>query len=178
MGYGKPRCSICKMGFYPDARVGKRQRTCGAPECRKEQKRRTQSRWSKANSEYWVARRITAKVASLEQEQTEGTRTPLLGAPPPADMGKFPWDLAQESFGAQGAVIIAFFVRLLLRTRQDAIKGQPAENKGESPKVPPLAVQDAIKGQPVGNKGESPKVPPPAAQDATDLSPSRGHDDG
>lgn len=44
--------------------------------------------------------------------------------PPPSQLARVPWDLAQDVFGVQGAVLLGFFVRLSLRAVQDELLAQ------------------------------------------------------
>ena len=128
-GMGKSRwrkskkpCSVCRRRFAPDARVGDRQRTCGDPECRREQKRRTQAQWSERNPSYWSERRLRDQAARLQDSENEAG----LAGPPPGLAG-LPADWAQDAIGPEGLVIIVFLARLLYRAMQDAMKRQRVE---------------------------------------------------
>lgn len=53
-------------------------------------------------------------------------------APPPAQLARVPWELAQDVFGIQGVVLLGFFVRLSLKAAQDELHAQATEIVGES----------------------------------------------
>lgn len=136
MGRKRP-CSVCRRWCYPDPRVRRSQRTCGGEACRREQRRRTQKAYREAHPEYWTARRLREQV-----ERAEASSTPLV-APPPAAMARVPWDLAQDAFGSQGAVLLGFFVRLAIRSAKDAMGTQALEITREFGRLHEEAAQDA-----------------------------------
>ena len=71
---------------------------------------------------------------------------PLVG-PPPVAMARVPWDLAQDAFGPQGAVLLGFFVRLAIRSAKDAIEAQAAEMTKEFGRLREETGQDATDGR-------------------------------
>lgn len=107
----KRPCSICRRWFWPDPRVGDRQRTCGAGACREEQRRKTQEGWRTRNPEYALARRITQRAADPRSAPMRV----------PAPLSRLPWDIAKDEFGAQGTDFLAGFGRVLLATGKDAM---------------------------------------------------------
>lgn len=136
MGRKRP-CSVCRRWEYPDPRVRGSQRTCGREACRREQRRRTQKAYREAHPEYWTARRLREQAA-----RAQASSTPLV-APPPAAMARVPWDLAQDAFGAQGAVLLGFFVRLAIRSAKDAMSTQALEMTKEFGRLADETGQDA-----------------------------------
>lgn len=46
-------CSWCRLSFVPNPRLGKRQKSCGKPECRKKQKHHSHSRWKSHNRQIY-----------------------------------------------------------------------------------------------------------------------------
>lgn len=50
------RCEFCGRFFVPDRRVGKRQRSCSDPACRKKRKRAAQRKWVADNPGYFCGR--------------------------------------------------------------------------------------------------------------------------
>lgn len=48
----KKTCQHCGCGYLPDPRNRDKQSYCGAPECRKESKRRSAARWRKKNPDH------------------------------------------------------------------------------------------------------------------------------
>jgi hypothetical protein len=147
MGGRKKRCSICGRWFYPNARTRHCQKTCGRAECREAQQVRTQARWRKSNPDYWVARRIAAKTAALEQDGGESRVEASLAQRPPAVMAEVPWDVVQKAFGIQGAVILSILVRLALRGAQKALGSQPTESTAEYRRLGSDLTQKAIEGE-------------------------------
>lgn len=59
-------------------------------------------------------------------------------------MAQIPWDVVQEAFGAEGAVILAFFVRVVCRSAQDAMASKALENKKEFIRLDDTNAQDAM----------------------------------
>lgn len=137
MGRKRP-CSVCRRWYHPDARVRRSQRTCGAAECRETQRRRTHKRYRDAHPDYWTARRLREQTARAEVAESGAAIRP-----PPAEMSRVPWDLAQDAFGSQGAVLLSFFLRLAIRSAKDAIGMQAPEIPGEFGRLQREAAQDA-----------------------------------
>lgn len=105
----------------PDARVRHCQRTCGRSECRVEQRRRTQARYRRDNADYWVERRLGEQAARLGES---GRQPAVRVGGGGAVAARVPWELVQDAFGVQVVVLIAFLLRLVLRTAQDAIRAE------------------------------------------------------
>jgi hypothetical protein len=115
--------------------------------------KRTQAKWSKSNPGYWAARRLAAKAEAIESTQSSTSDPPAVAQPPPAEIAKVPWDTVQEAFGVQGAVIIAFFVRLLHRATQEAIATQRVEKTTESMRLQSDRAQEAMAPRPSAEQG-------------------------
>ena len=47
------KCPFCRRLFIPDPRIKERQKTCGRPGCRGEQKLQTDERWRSQNRDYF-----------------------------------------------------------------------------------------------------------------------------
>lgn len=122
---GRP-CSICGKWFIADARVRHCQRTCLKPECRAEQRRRSQASWSRRNPGYWTENRLGEQVSRLENGHGSAPRKPVV-RPPPAELAEIPAVFVQEAMGMKGYVITVFLVRMLSRMAQDAMRGQRHE---------------------------------------------------
>ena len=119
-GRGRSRpCSVCRRWFVPDPRVRQRQRTCGATECRRALKRRTQRQWSERHPDYWSARRLAERLSA------DRTSPPTPRGPPP-EMRQIPTDIVQDEIGPQALVILLFLAKLHHRVMQDEIRGQLA----------------------------------------------------
>jgi hypothetical protein len=67
-----------------------------------------------ANPDYFVARRLLERAARTEHDP------PRL----PAPLGRLPWDVAQDEFGAYGSEFLGEFGRLLVRATQDQMRAQ------------------------------------------------------
>ena len=132
---------MCRRWAYPDPRVRESQRTCGREACRREQRRRTQRAYREAHPEYWTARRLREQAA-----RAEASSTPPV-APPPVAMARVPWDLAQDAFGAQGAVLLGFLLRLAIRSAKDAMGTQATEITREFDRLREEGAQDATDGR-------------------------------
>lgn len=61
------RCPYCRRLFTPDPRLKERQKTCGQPECRREQKRQCDERWRLQHPDYF-------RGMYPHQKETYGTR--------------------------------------------------------------------------------------------------------
>ena len=47
------RCPFCRRWFHPHPRLKQRQKTCGRPACRREQKRKSNQQWRNRNPDYF-----------------------------------------------------------------------------------------------------------------------------
>ena len=47
------RCPFCRRWFHPHPRLKLRQKTCGQPGCRRQQKRSSNQQWRMENSDYF-----------------------------------------------------------------------------------------------------------------------------
>jgi hypothetical protein len=144
---------VCRQWFLPDRRLGARQRAC-SPACSAVRRQQKQAAWSKRNPDYWTARRLEAQVAKAESaasdvRHTNGAQAGAAAAgglrlrPPPSEVAKVPWELVQDAFGVQGAVLIALILRLALRRSQDAMRLHHPEIKGDFAQHSPGIAQAA-----------------------------------
>lgn len=134
----RKRCSVCEELFFPDPRVGPRQRTCGASSCRVEQRRRTQAAWREHNPDYWHQRRFDARVAQLEGGGEVAWRAP------PEVLRELPREAALDAFTPKACVFIALLVRLVLRAAQDAMARQALDIHRRLATLAPAGVQDEM----------------------------------
>ena len=100
----KKPCRICQRWFYPDPRVGDRQRACAKAECQAVRRQKTQAGWRHQNPGYAAAYRIDER---HRQSDPERLRVP-------APLNKLPWDVAKDQFGGKGADFIGVTCTLLL----------------------------------------------------------------
>jgi hypothetical protein len=61
------RCPFCRCWYHPHPRLKQRQKTCGRPACRREQKRRSNQQWRARHPDYF-------RGAYALQKEVYGTR--------------------------------------------------------------------------------------------------------
>jgi hypothetical protein len=131
----KRPCRYCGKWFWPDQRVGPRQRACSDEECQRKRRAETQASWRNRNPEYAVAYRMQMRVA-----QAEGDRPATARHPPPLD--RLPWDLAKDQFTARGCEFIEVLARVLLARAKDEIQREVARITREIAGHPPPTQKD------------------------------------
>ena len=124
---GKRPCRICQRWFYPDPRVGDRQRACGSAECQTARRQKTQSDWRAGNPGYAVAYRIDRRHSKERDAEP-------LRLPPP--LSKLPWDLAKDEFSPKGADFIGVMGKVLLRAAKDQSIRHPTDSTAVPPNNP------------------------------------------
>ena len=125
----KKPCRICLGWFYPDPRVGDRQRACGKSECQAARRQKTQASWRGQNPSYATTYRIDQRHPPEAFPACEPLRVP-------APLNQLPWDLAKDQFGAKGADFIGVACRLLLRAAKDQSAGYPIDPKRVPGNIP------------------------------------------
>ena len=116
MSLSRPcRCVVCGRGYWPQARVGKRQRTCGRPACVAALRERTQAGWRERHPGYFIAWRAKKRATRNATEPVEPPRVP-------SPLTRLPWELAQEEFGVVGADFLASMGRLVMGHAKDEIR--------------------------------------------------------
>jgi hypothetical protein len=130
----KRPCRYCGKWFWPDVRVGPRQRTCSDEECQCKRRAETQATWRRRNPEYAVAYRMQMRAA--QAEDAPGARRHQ----PPLD--RLPWDFAKDQFTIQGCEFIEVLARVLLARAKDEIRSEVAKITRESAAHPPPAEKD------------------------------------
>jgi hypothetical protein len=155
----KRPCRICQRWFYPDPRVGERQRACSNPECQAARRQKTQANWRAENPGYAAAYRIDQRHDSTAPEP-ERLRAP-------APLNQLPWDLAKDEFGGKGADFIAVMSRLLLNAAKDQSSGYPIDATrlpGNNPALPQKTRSQPEHTETRGaSTGVSSTGPPPGA---------------
>jgi len=61
------RCPFCRHWYHPHPRLNRRQQTCGRPECRRQQKQKSNQQWRAENPDYF-------RGAYARQKEKYGTR--------------------------------------------------------------------------------------------------------
>jgi len=114
----KRPCRICHLWFRPNARLKDRQKTCGAPRCKREWHRKKCSQWNNKHPEYFKANYLQGKIGALPQSPafSDKSTPPIHSPPPPKSRMKMniPRQEIQEVMGAQHFVIMEYLFQLLL----------------------------------------------------------------
>jgi hypothetical protein len=134
--FKKRPCRICRRWFFPDRRIGGRQRACSERSCQVARRAQTQASWRRRNPDYFTARRLQLRRVCEE----DGAALEPLQLPPP--LSHLPWDIAQDEFGPVGSDFIAHLGRVLLRSGQDERRAQLPASIEEIGRLPPGAPQD------------------------------------
>jgi hypothetical protein len=134
----KRPCVICRRWFWPDPRVGVRQRACSERSCQSARRALTQASWRRRNQDYFTARRIQARCVGAE----EGRVLEPLQLPRP--LSHLPWDIAQDEFGPVGTDFLGHLGRVLLRFGQDERMTQVPISADEFGRHAPRVAQDQI----------------------------------
>ena len=148
----KKPCCICRRWFCPNVRVGKRQRTCGRPECQQALKKKRLKKWRARNPDYFIAWRI--------QERSKTERTPEPLRLPPL-LSNLPWDIAQDEFGVKGADFIGVMSSVVLRAAKTQILREVIDFTRDPGRLAPSAAKTQFRGQIIDS-----------AKDAVTLLPS------
>lgn len=141
--YKKKPCKICRRWFWPNRRVGGRQRTCSRPECQAERHRRNCQDWHRRNPDYDREGRLRGRLIRESGEGAIGAlRDPLRQINEKA---------ARDAVGMEIYVFIEEIFRLLLGAARDLVGIQPVVTKEEIDRVAVLRPRDEI-----GESGPSP----------------------
>ena len=125
----------------PNPRVGDRQQTCGAPECRRARHRRKDRAWHARNPDYDRGRR-------WQKKQAQAAQSGKVEPPDKPPLSGLPWDQAQDAIEVQTLVIIIELAKVLVRHAQDEISRQVLVFNGKSGRHGGTGAQDEI-----GRKG-------------------------
>jgi hypothetical protein len=130
----KRPCRICGKWFVPHARLGKRQKTCGATECRQRWHARKCAAWNRKNrlyfKEIYLSRRLESSAGNSScptSPPCSASRTGGSSRPRRASPLHFPQEVVQEVIGVKQLVIIEYILRLLMREVQEVINAQHAD---------------------------------------------------
>ena len=102
---GKRPCGICRKWFQPDVRQKERQKTCGRPECMREQHRRQCENWNKKNKAYFKNDYLNKKIekdgsqAASSHTEIKRQRKPVL-----------PLEVIESEYGIPSAIIVQYLV--------------------------------------------------------------------
>lgn len=115
----KAPCRICKTWFTPNPRLGKRQKTCGNPDCKKQWHAKKCTEWNKNNLEYFKTNYLANKIAAAQKTKDKKNNSP---PQKPLTNLKLPRKYIQEVIGVQLLAIIEYFERLLLKRVKEVIR--------------------------------------------------------
>ena len=124
----KRPCRICRKWFSPNPRLGERQKTCGAKECKKKWHAKKCTEWNKNHPVYFQEIYLSKKLAEVNEPDLQKEVHPVKSI---VKSSKLPCKVIQEVISTQHLVIIEYVNRLLFRSFQEVILGQLAEIKGE-----------------------------------------------
>lgn len=131
----KRPCRICRKWFVPNPRVGARQKTCGAKECKDKWHAKKCGQWNRQNRSYFQGIHLSKKLQAVKnQEATLGKSLPQVpksGTPP-----KLPQDVIQDVIGRQEFVIVKYMAQVLLRSVQDVIRLQHSDIPEKAGRLP------------------------------------------
>lgn len=131
----KRPCRECGRWFQPNARAGKRQRSCDRETCQRARHRRACARWHARHPDYDVERRLRERVR----------RDQVLGAPLERDpLVEVVWDAARDAVGAEVSVIVEETGKVLVAWARDAVHAQTTEIMRQLGKVLPSPARDVI----------------------------------
>lgn len=116
----KRPCSVCRRWYQPHARVGDRQRTCGAAACQEARREQTHRAWRVANPDYDRERRWRLAIDAAKADPKSAP--PAANAPAP--VSGLPWEVVQTEMQVEGRVILAGVVRVLGEFVQTEIRKQ------------------------------------------------------
>ena len=117
---GKRPCCICRKWFQPDVRQKGRQKTCGNPDCTREQHRRKCGEWNKKNKAYFKTNYLDKKIeAAQEKIREEGnesiandSRAPIL-----------PYEIILNEYGTKHLIILRYLIFLVIRECRASHRG-------------------------------------------------------
>lgn len=113
---------MCHGLFMPDPRVGKRQRTCGEPDCRAEQHRLACKAWRERERPAVEADRLRRRLGGSEELSR---------------------DVVRDVMGAKAAVVLEEVFRLAAAGSRDAFATKRLEVGRETLRLVPRRPEDA-----------------------------------
>jgi len=154
----KRPCRICRKWFYPDPRVGDRQKTCGDKDCQVKWHSKKCAEWNQKNQAYFREVYLSKKLSAVNVTTGTDDYHPPLPNTPKRDFqplssvrsSRLPSNLIQEVIGAQHFVIIEYMIQLLFKFFQEKTSRQLTEIKREFKQLPHEVI----------SRGDSPKRGP------------------
>ena len=124
--FKKRPCKICRKWFVPNPRVGSRQQTCGAEECKRKWHTKKCADWNKQNRQYFQSNYLKKKLQAAEGQKETPKHPPSLSTKS-SKSSQLPQDVIQEVIDPQQLVIIEYVSRQLLKGVQEVIRKQAVE---------------------------------------------------
>jgi hypothetical protein len=104
---------------------------CSSEACQKQRQLENMASWRQRHPDYPARRQI--RLREIRAAKGEVVDPPEVAAP----LDRLPWDVAQKSFGVQGADFIGHLGRVLAQESKKSMAGQVAVVTGESGRLPP-----------------------------------------
>ncbi len=124
---GKRPCAICRKWFKPDVRQKGRQKTCGNPDCIKEQHRRQCEKWNKKNKEYFKDNYLSKKIEMAEKKQPEPSKTDTTLhkqiLPKSQIKPVLPCDIIVGEYGIKSLIIIQYLAYQIINQTHCKVAG-------------------------------------------------------
>lgn len=131
----KRPCRICGKWYWPDPRLGERQRTCGDKECQRQWHGKKCREWNRKNRSYFQEIYLEKCLTSCESLDSNGSTKPLDAVV----SGSLPAIPVQEVISVQQFVIIRHFLRQPLHRFQEVIKRKHTEINRNCLRLPVIA---------------------------------------
>jgi len=107
---GKRPCSICRQWFQPDVRQNGRQKTCGNPDCKREQHRRQCEKWNRKNRDYFKTNYLDKKIEAVQEALPD--ELPIANNRHPFIL---PYEIIINEYGAKHLVILRYLIFLVIQ---------------------------------------------------------------
>ena len=117
---GKRPCSICRQWFQPDVHQKGRQKTCGNPDCKREQHRRQCEKWNRKNRDYFKTNYLDKKIEAVQE---------VLPDKPPIANNRhspiLPHEIIINEYGAKHLVILRYLIFIVIQECRVLRPGAP-----------------------------------------------------
>lgn len=118
----KRPCKICRRWYLPDVRQGKRQKTCGHPECQRLWHAKQCRGWNEKNRSYFKAIYLAKKKEKIRGPDPKDSTPSLIGTPKSRLQFHLPRDVIQERIGRHLLVIIEYILEQLVARQRSRNK--------------------------------------------------------
>lgn len=127
------QCSVCRKHFEPNPRVGRRQRTCGRGECKREHRRRRSAEWHAAHPDYDKVERLRARLLKAPEVVSDavGEESPD-GPDGGAAVPQVDWALVRTLMGTESGVIVEESHQVAIGWARTLMPPHVPRSKGEA----------------------------------------------